>query len=133
MTPQTKTIIYIAQTMGNKGAPSEKLLDQTDSNFDKKTNSLKFSRPNQIHTSKMKASLISQLKCPSKLVHYPLWITCNFASFETSTGRSSDHILKHQLDDGMTKRARALGIPLCALSERSLQSLLSGRRYITLQ
>lgn len=38
MTSQTKTIIYIGQAVGSfKRGPSEKLLHQTDSNFDKKT------------------------------------------------------------------------------------------------
>lgn len=72
----------------------------------------------------MKTSLIFQLKRPSKLVHSPLGITYNFFSSETFAGRSSDHILQLQPDDGMTTRGRALGIPLCTLSKRSLQSLL---------
>lgn len=69
----------------------------------------------------MKTSLIFQLRRPSKLAHYPRRITHNFFSSETYTGRSSDRTPQ---DDGMTTWGCALGIPLCALSKRSLQSLL---------
>lgn len=112
-------------------APSDQLLHSLDSRFDKKTIGANVTV--RTHTLKMKTSVIFQLKCPSKLARLPPGITHNFCSLETLTGRSCDHILQLEPDDGMTMWTHALGIPLCTLSRKGFQSLLSGRRCITLQ
>lgn len=72
----------------------------------------------------MKTSLHFQLKRPSTLVRFPQGITHTFSSSETFPGSGSDYTLYLAPDDGMTSWGRALGIPLCTLSKRSLQSLL---------
>lgn len=107
-----------------KRAVSEKMSHQSDSSFHKRYHSHKCYSLNQIYTFKMKTLLIFQLKRPSKFVHHPHGITYIFFSSETFSGRSSDHIVQLQPDDGMTTWGRALGIPLCTLSKRSLKSLL---------
>lgn len=83
MTPQ-KAIIYEEQAV----TPSEKLLHWTSSRFDKSAIANV-----AVQTKLLKGKrCIFQLKCLSKLVHNPQWITYNFFSMETFAGRSSDHI-----------------------------------------